>query len=64
MTNSQKKYLRIFGKFKHGQIHSHFQGIFHYCKALPKLFLLGQGIDLTSRVEQLLAQSIATILKD
>ena len=34
MTSSQKKYLRIFEKFEHGQIYSLFRGVFGYCKAL------------------------------
>ena len=64
MTSSQQKYLRIFGEVERGQIHSLFQGIFGYCKALPKLFLLGWGIDVTSWGERLLARSFATMLKD
>ena len=63
MSSSQKKYLRIFLKFQPGQTHSLLQGIFGYCKALPKLFLLGWGIDMTSRGERLLARSIATMLR-
>ena len=35
MTSSRKKYMRIFEKFKHCQIHSFCQGVFVYCKALP-----------------------------
>ena len=49
MSSSQKKYLTILEKFEHSQIHSHFQGVFDYCKPLPKLFLLGQGINVTSQ---------------
>ena len=63
MISSQKKYLKIFEKFEHGQIHALFQGIFGYCKALPKLFLLGLGYWHDAWGERLPARSIATMLK-
>ena len=64
MTRLLKKYLRFFEKFEHLRIHSHFQGVFEYSKIFQKLFLLGRGIDVTSRGERLLARSIAAMLKD
>ena len=64
MSSSQKNHQKILEKFEHGQIDSLLQGVFRYCKALPKLFLLGWGIGVTSRGERLLAQSIATMLRD
>ena len=57
MTSSQK-IPKIFEKFKHGQNSLLFQGVL----TTAKLFLLGQGFNVTSRGEQLLVQSFATML--
>ena len=61
MTSSPKKYLRILEKIRTQSNSLTFSRRFW---VIGKLFLLGRGIDVTSRGEQLLAWSIATMLKD
>ena len=61
MTSSQKKIPKNFRKIL---TRSNLLTFSRHFWAIAKLFLLGRGIDVTSRGERLLARPIATMLKD